>query len=147
MIRASTGYVYESMLLWSSLFDDAVFRIYTGAPPASADLAPTGTYIGYITRDGLTPIAGHGLNFDVSTNGYVSKRAGTTWKMVGVGTGLPGYGRLSVYSDPPVDSPTAKRYDFQVNGPDNIGIILPPGVSLIPGLVREQPGFFFTIPR
>jgi hypothetical protein len=144
-LRVSTGLKFPLMEVLAERFYDAMFRLYSGEPPASADLAPTGTYLGYITRDGLTPGPGHGITLVTSQNGYVTAMPGETWKLIGVGTGNAGYARLSSYSDAPVDSPTTPRIDFGVNDTDNNGILLP-SVAIIPGLSRDVTGFFYTIP-
>ena len=146
MIRCSTGYVVEQMTRFAELFNDAMFRIYTGPPPATSDRAPTGTYLGYITRDGLLPGAGHGLSFDVAPNGYVQKPPTENWQLIGKASGIAGYGRLSAYNDAPEDSPSAYRIDFEVNPDDGNGILIA-SPNIINGLVRDQPGFYFTILR
>jgi hypothetical protein len=133
------------MEVLSDRFDDAMFRIYSGAAPTSADLAPTGTYLGYITRDGLAPGPGHGLTFIASEGGFLSSVIGEVWKLIGIASGTAGYARLSAYNDAPVDSPTTPRIDFGVNNPDNNGFILP-SAAIFPGLSRDVTGFFYTIP-
>lgn len=145
MIRVSTGYKAQMAIQWAALFNGCVFRLYSGPIPAHASLAPTGNYLGYVTRDDLPVGAGNGLTFTSSANGYVSKLDGETWKLKGIATGAVGYSRLSAYNDPPVDSPTAMRIDFEANGSDNNGLILS-SLNVIPGLSRLLAGFFYTIP-
>lgn len=149
MIRVSTQYKYNLLGGYgggfAGMFADAVIRVYSGAMPDSADNAPAGTYLGYITRDGLLVAAGHGLHFDLSLSAYVTQTLGEVWKLTGIAPGTAGWCRLSAVNDPAVLSPTTPRVDFQVNPADGVGFLISdPGIST--GLVRDVPFFNYSIP-
>lgn len=119
-IRTSTG-LKDAMLgevgLKSALAD-GVLRIYSGAQPASANNAATGTLLMEITLDAGAFNHGsptNGLNWDTPSAGTISKPPGDTWKGVGIAAGVAGWAR---YCANPLDdggaSITLARIDASV---------------------------------
>lgn len=119
-VRFSTG--LRDMMLGSAdfktAFTNGVLRIYSGAQPASADTAITGTLLLEVTVDGGAFSHGsptNGLNFDAPANGIISKAAAEAWKGTGLAAGVAGWARLS---GNPLDSggasTTLARMDMSV---------------------------------
>lgn len=79
------------------IFTNGVIKVYTGAQPADADQAPTGTWLGDITVGGAAFVEGspsNGLNFGAPVGKAVSKAAGETWKFTGAAAGTIGWFRF-----------------------------------------------------
>ena len=98
--------------------NDGILRIYTGAQPATADAAATGTLLLEVTQDSGAWTGGsptNGLGFDAPVSGVLSKAAAETWSGNGVAAGTAGWARL--YANP-VDaggsSTTLARIDMSV---------------------------------
>lgn len=94
----STGYVARRNAgeSFASIFNNGSIEIRTGAQPANADLPPTGTLIGRITRGGGLWAHGNpsnGLQF-VAAGRYVTKHPDHIWRLVGQATGMAGWSRL-----------------------------------------------------
>jgi hypothetical protein len=89
-------------------FDAGFIDVYTGAPPATPDAAPTGTKLGTYTKDGDGVT---GLLFDAPTVKVLSKKSTETWRLTGVAVGTAGWFRLRQPSDTGVLSTTEKRID------------------------------------
>lgn len=145
MLRLSTAVKVAWLSAWPTLFNDAVIRIYSGVIPSSADQPPQGSYIGAITRDGLSPAPGHGLNFIVRPDGIVTRTDGEVWTLTGVATGTAGWGRLAAVGDPPIFQPGSARIDFQVNPSDGNGLLVT-NPALAAGLTQDVPYFNYQIP-
>lgn len=119
-IKASTG-LRDAMLGtigFNAAFANGILEIYSGAQPASADAAPTGTLLAQITLDGGAFSHGtptNGLNWDTPANGSVSKPGADTWSGVGIAEGTAGWAR---FKGNPADndgtSTTLARCDFSV---------------------------------
>ena len=97
-VRLSTGYVQQRNegRSFAQIFEGGCMEVYTGAQPESADMPPTGTLLGRITRGGFAWTPGSpsaGLRFDTAGR-YVTKRPTDTWAMVGLATGTAGWMRL-----------------------------------------------------
>jgi hypothetical protein len=78
------------------LMKDGVIRIYTGAQPATADAAPTGTLLGSITEAGGAFVEGtatNGLELLAPSGRTVSKNA-SVWTYTGVAAGTMGWFRF-----------------------------------------------------
>ena len=99
------------------LLDNGVIRVYSGAQPASADAAPTGTLLGSITKDGASYTEGvvtNGLVLAAPSGRSVSKSS-DVWKLTGVASGTAGYGRYqSLAVDDDSVSTTLVRVDFSI---------------------------------
>lgn len=106
--KVSTG-LRNHMLVTGSLknaLDLGFIKIYTGAPPASADDAVTGTLLCTVSVTG----GGTGLSLDTSAvDGVVSKPAAVVWKGTNAATGTAGYYRHVAVGDTGVSSATEKR--------------------------------------
>ncbi len=97
-VKLSTG-LRNNMLNnkgFKESFQSGVIYIYSGAQPATADSAVTGTLLGIVTKDGAPFNFGdvtNGLTFDDPANGIISKSA-DQWKFTGIATGTAGWFRL-----------------------------------------------------
>jgi hypothetical protein len=93
-------------------------RVYTGSQPATADSAATGTLLGIVSQDGLTPIPNElagGLQFQA---GYLagSLTKSGDWVLTGVATGTPGWWRFQWNgADDGSESTTLPRIDGAVD--------------------------------
>lgn len=148
MLRLSTGLrtAMAGSTGFAAAFADGVIEIYSGAQPASADSAPTGTLLGIATQDGAAFTPGsttNGLDFAAAADGAVSKTG--NWVITPVAAGNAGWFRLKANAaDAGGTSTTAKRLDgsIAVAGGDmalsNIAIAL--------GVPATIDVFKFTIP-
>lgn len=97
-VLLSTGYCAAIFgpQAFENIFLDGCIEIYSGAQPANADMAPTGTLLGRITRDGLPWTPGSpqgGLQF-IRSGRYVLKPSSHTWVLSGLAAGTAGWCRL-----------------------------------------------------
>lgn len=79
------------------IFTNGVIKLYTGAQPADADTAYSGTYLGDITVNGGAFVSGsatNGLNFGNPSGKTVSKASGEAWKFTGAAAGTIGWFRF-----------------------------------------------------
>ena len=97
-VKLSTG--FRNALLnnqgFSEIFSAGVIAMYSGAQPASADDAPTGTLLGYITKDGAAFVPGsptNGLNWGAAAGGVIGKNT-DNWRLTGAAAGTAGWFRL-----------------------------------------------------
>lgn len=97
-VKLSTG--FRNALLnnqsFSEIFSAGVIAVYSGAQPASADNAPTGTLLGYITKDGGAFVPGsptNGLNWGAAAGGVIGKNT-DNWRLTGAAAGTAGWFRL-----------------------------------------------------
>lgn len=115
MIQLSSG--LRGAMLWDSGLRLMMWRgrinVYSGPQPQSADLAPTGTLLGYITEDGTAWVPG------AEAGGLRTDGVGMThlvhvgdWVLKGVASGTPGWWRF-VWNDNDsgLDSPNLPRID------------------------------------
>lgn len=80
---------------FASTFANGVIEIYSGAQPATADSAVTGTLLGTVTLNSgaFTPgVSTNGLTFAAASGGSVSKSG--VWSFNGVAVGTAGWFRL-----------------------------------------------------
>lgn len=80
---------------FASTFADGVIEIYSGAQPATADSAVTGTLLGTVTlaSGAFTPgVSTNGLTFAAASGGAVSKSG--VWSFNGIAAGTAGWFRL-----------------------------------------------------
>ena len=80
---------------FAATFANGVIEIYTGAQPATADAAVTGTLLGTVTLNSgaFTPgVATNGLTFAAASGGAVSKSG--VWSFSGIAAGTAGWFRL-----------------------------------------------------
>ncbi len=76
---------------------DGIIDIYSGAQPASADDAITGTLLATITESGgawTAGLPGNGLEWGTAAAGAIAKAGGETWKGNGLVAGVAGWARF-----------------------------------------------------
>lgn len=106
-MKVSTG-LRNAMLGTASLkntLTTMVMRIYSGAPPADADAAVTGTLLVTISKDG----AGTAMGLGTAAAGIISKAAAETWQGTVASSGTAGYFRLVNTADAGGASTTEPR--------------------------------------
>jgi hypothetical protein len=146
----STGLKGSLAVAMKAVFDGGIIRVYSGPPPASPDLAPTGTHIGSITRAGVPdtdPLAG--LIFEAA-GPYLVKPTVTDWALRVDVNGTAGWWRLSADGD----NPDSVLLDTQrVDGVIGTGDPVAPGVtlwlpslSLVAGQQHPIDYFLFAFP-
>ena len=100
------------------IFTNGVIKLYTGAQPATADDAPTGTLLGDITVNGGAFTEGsatNGLNFGAPSGKTISKASGETWKFTGSAAGTIGWFRFQANAvDNDSSSTSLSRIDGSV---------------------------------
>ena len=80
---------------FAATFANGIIEVRTGAQPASANAATTGTLLGTITLNSGAFVAGsptNGLTFAAATGGSVSKSG--VWSFNGIAAGTAGWFRL-----------------------------------------------------
>lgn len=89
-------------------FYKSFIDLYSGAPPANADAAPTGTKLATVSLngDGVT-----GLTFGTPTGGTVDKTSTEHWQATGLSAGTIGWFRLRTASDDLQAGTTYPRID------------------------------------
>jgi hypothetical protein len=97
------------------VFMNAVIAVYSGAQPANADAAETGTLLGYITIAGGAFTANsptNGLVWGEAVSGICGKPSAVEWAIIPIASGIAGWARL--YSNAMVTgaSSTAIRLDL-----------------------------------
>lgn len=101
---------------FASTFANGVIEIYSGAQPASADAAVTGTLLGTVTLNSgaFTPGSPtNGLTFAAASGGAVNKSG--VWSCNGVAAGTAGWFRLKANAtDAGGASTTLPRLDGSV---------------------------------
>lgn len=83
-VRISTGLATTQMTALSTAMTDGVIAVYDGVQPSSADDAPNGTFIGYVTKDGNAWVDGDttdGLEFAAAAAGVLAKSTSQTWRL------------------------------------------------------------------
>lgn len=107
-MKISTG-LRNGLLVTGSLksqLDSGVIKIYSGAEPASADDAVTGTLLCTISVNST----GTGITFETTaTAGVLAKKSSEVWSGVNAATGTAGYFRHVQPGDTGVSSTTQKR--------------------------------------
>jgi len=106
-LRLSTGFWNKVLGTGSvqTVLAGGTLDIYSGAQPAAADDAPTGTLLASIT------ITGTGLNMDPPVNNVISKAAAEAWTANAAATGTAGWFRYKAAGDTGVVSTTEARVD------------------------------------
>lgn len=119
-INLSTG--AKTMLLTTgslkSILDTGCIFAYSGAKPADADSAVTGTLLGQVTKDGAAWSAGsptNGLTFATPAVLGVLSKSTDVWKLKGSAIGNIGYARfVGNATDAGGASTSLPRMDFDV---------------------------------
>lgn len=120
MLNVSVGMKNLMLAPVPAAFAGGAIYVYSGAQPARAELAPTGTLLAVVTLDGGAYTLGNpanGLHIVATSGGYLIPDPSETirWIMTGVQTGVAGWGRMVTNSDTLLDSNTLSRIDFAVN--------------------------------
>lgn len=149
-MNLSTGFKNALMVATKACFDGGVIEVWSGTPPASADLAPTGVRLGAITRNGVPdadPSAG--LIFEAAGQ-FLVKPTTTLWRLRVDHSGTAGWWRLVE----PGDNPAATGFDsIRIDGVVGTGDPYPadttlwiPTLSLVAGFQYPIDSFFFAVP-
>ena len=112
-IKISTGLRNKILDTGSfkTLFALGFIDIYTGAEPATADAAATGTLLCRVSNNST----GTGINFAASASGgVIAKDAGETWSGVNAASGTAAYFRLVAAGDDATLSTTQARVQGSV---------------------------------
>lgn len=114
---ASVTIALANSRAWKDIFKNCVIEIYSGAQPADADQAETGTKLLRITASGATFTPGAataGLNFEDPALGIAAKATGETWVGAGLADGTAGWFRCYANRYQTGGSMTAVRFDGSV---------------------------------
>jgi hypothetical protein len=134
-LRLSTG--ARNGLLGASgietLFNGGKIRIYSGAQPASADYAETGSLLVTITSTSGTP----GVVFGTAANGVIPKEA-TVWSGVIAAAGNAGWFRLYGTAGTTGSSATEVRMDGNVGVSGSDLVLANPALVLNATLTLDQ---------
>lgn len=149
-LRVSTK--FKALILgptaFETIFNGGCILVYSGAQPASADAAATGTLLARITANGLPWSAGGsdgGLSFERS-NGVVRKLAAQPWTLTAIATGTAGWFRMvGPLEDTGGQSYAAPRLDGVVGNTSLAQLVLQ-NTALTSGDTRDIPQFLYSIP-
>lgn len=148
-VRVSTG--FKGLILGPTAFD-AIFNggrilVYSGAPPASPDLAATGTLLGEITAGGLPWVANGvqgGLQF-VRSGMWVLKDPAQGWRLRATANGVAGYFRLVGKAIDTLDESTiAARIDGVIGAGGAADLVLA-DTTLVAGTSTPVQSFLYSI--
>jgi hypothetical protein len=118
-IKFSTG-LKDILLGTNSLktsLDDGYIKVYSGAVPADADAAVTGTLLVTYSDNGAAPGAGNGLDLAASAaSGAISKASAQVWKGTAVATNTATYWRYIRLADTGASSTSEQRMQGTVGG-------------------------------
>ena len=115
-LRLSTG-LRDAMMGatgFKTAMADGVIEVYSGAQPASADAAETGTKLLRITQDSAVFVpeaSANGLEFGTPSAGAIAKAVAETWSGVGLAAGVAGWYRFYDNDYVTGASTTAIRFD------------------------------------
>lgn len=148
-VRHSTG--LRNLMLstggFTEIFANGIIDVYTGAQPASADNAPTGTLLGTITKNGAAFTPGtstNGLTWGTPSAGTVSKST-DLWQFTGVAAGTAGWFRLKANAvDDNSSSTTLPRLDGSIASSG--GDINFSNLTVAIGAPNTLDSFTYTIP-
>jgi len=88
-----------------------LINVYSGAQPANADAAATGTLLGVVSVNA----SGTGLTFDTPTAGTLSKLPSEVWQMTGTVAGTAGWFRFfAAGGNPAISSTVEVRLDGSI---------------------------------
>ena len=142
-IKISTGLRNKLMDTGSlkSVMAGGLIKIYSGAEPADADAAATGTLLCTISLNST----GTGINFDTAAvAGVISKAPAETWSGNNASTGTAGYFRHVAAGDDGTLSTTQARIQGRVS---TVGADLNlSSVSLVSGAPQAIDYYSVTLP-
>ncbi len=149
MIKLSTGLrnAIAGTQGFAGALSTGIIEIYSGAQPATADSAVTGTLLGVVTLAGgaFTPgSATNGLTFAAAAAGAVTKST-DLWQFTGLANGTAGYFRFKGNAtDAGGVSATLPRMDGSIatsGGDMNLG-----NIAITTGSPNTADAFSFTVP-
>lgn len=114
----------------------------TGAPPASADEAVTGTLLCTISVDGT----GTGLTLGAAASGAIPKTSSETWSGVNAASGTAGYWRWVAPGDDGTLSTTQKRLQGTCGTSGSGADMTMPSLSLEAGVAQPIDAASITLP-
>lgn len=149
MIKLSTGLrnAIAGTQGFAGALSTGIIEIYSGAQPATADSAVTGTLLGVVTLAGgaFTPgSATNGLTFAAAAAGAVTKST-DLWQFTGLANGTAGYFRFKGNAaDAGGVSAVLPRMDGSIatsGGDMNLG-----NIAITTGSPNTVDAFSFTVP-
>lgn len=111
-IALSNALAATQTALLASQLTGGFIRLFSGARPATPDMAETGTLLGVVTVDGLS---GAGLHF--ASAGPLLQKADEPWVFRGLADGAVTWFRIVAPGDTGANDLTALRIDGDVGGP------------------------------
>jgi len=112
--KLSTGARNGLMDALDTMLTNGVIEIYTGAQPATADLAESGTKLLRVTLASgafSAGVATNGLNLGTAVDGVTGKEVAEVWSGVGLAAGTAGWFRYYANDYVTGASTTAVRFD------------------------------------
>lgn len=150
--KLSTGYVQaiHGVLSFAQIFMNGTIEVRSGAQPANADAAATGTLLARITSGGAFTHGSptNGLQWDLSGR-FMQKSSLQEWFLNGIGTGTAGWFRiLPNAADSGLLSITEPRIDGAIGVIDTVGDfqLYIPTLSIIPATNTEVNNFWYAVP-
>ena len=141
-INISPGFASNMTSRMVSDLGPFLIDIYTGTPPASADLGPIGTLLGTVS---VNAIPGAALHFSANLN-TLSKPDGEPWIINPVATGIAGWFRLRAQSDPGTGtSSSAYRIDGTIGTSSAPGDMIWDNLSMTSGQAFTIDSFVYSI--
>ena len=149
-LQVSTGYTARILgpISFEDIFNGGAIAIYTGEQPESANEAPTGTLLGYVSANGApwTPgSAANGLSF-VRSGQWAGKNPAQAWAITPGVAGTAGWFRLLTPGDAGGFSFDLPRIDGAISA-DGLNAelrLLNPVLAI--GVAKSIDEFLYTIP-
>lgn len=133
---------------FGDIFNGGAIAIYTGAQPATADDAATGTLLGYVTAAGAawTPgSATNGLQY-VQSGAFWLKSPGQIWRVTPIANGVAGWFRvLPTGIDPGALSYNYPRIDGTISADGEGAQMRLLNPTLVTGEAVEIGDFWYSI--
>lgn len=148
-VRVSSGFKQAILgpAAFETIFNGGRILLFSGAQPASPDLAATGVLLGEITADGLPWIANGvqgGLRF-ARSGMWVLKDPAQAWRLRMIATGTAGYFRLVGKGlDSLDDSTIATRIDGAIGAGGAADLVLA-DTHLVAGSSTPVQSFLYSI--
>lgn len=133
-----TQYGLQAMMNYGRIY------VYSGTQPDSADKAPTGTLLGYVSQNGDAPVPGTatgGLIMAQSFDAGALEKHGT-WRLKGIANGTAGWWRMVWNSADPL---TDSDYYPRIDGAYGDSFLLPSSV-IGPATDMEIGSFYLLLP-
>lgn len=133
-----TQYGLQAMMNYGRIY------VYSGEQPESADKAPTGTLLGYVSQNGDPPVPGTitgGLIMVQSFDAGALEKHGT-WRLKGVANGTVGWWRMVWNAADPL---TDSDYHPRIDGAHGDSFVLPSN-DIGPATDMEIGSFYLLLP-